>query len=630
MRELESAHGNAATSPEVAARGMYGGDAHAPPVRNLHAVIYLRVSTAGQVNTDRDGEGFSIPAQREACLRKSEALGADVVDQYVDAGESARSASRPQLQAMLARLAMGDIDYVIVHKVDRLARNRADDVAINLAIRDSGAVLVSCTENIDETPSGTLLHGIMSSIAEFYSKNLAAEVSKGMSQKAKKGGFPSRAPIGYLNVREMVNGNEIRIVVIDEERAPHVRWAYEAYASGDYPLRRLTAELAERGLRSQATRKGPPKALQLASVHRLLSNPAYVGFVDYKGERYAGLHQPIVSPELWDRVQELLASRTRSGERRREFNHYLKGTIFCSRCTRRLCFIRATGKQGGKYDYFFCSGRHSGNGCDLPYLPVAVVESRIEALHQTVSLSVEETEKVRRMLSKKLRELSSQVGKEASSQRLRIQRLEAERRRLLRAHLDGAVPLDLLKEEQARLGTELADAEALVRRSSMEWDQIDKNLTRVMSVLANCGQTYRDAKPEVRRGLNQAFFDGVFIDVDDLPYTRLAEPFTHVIRDAPPEPPREDGTHKPRPHCYGRGSNKDHLVELMGLEPTTPCLQSRCSSQLSYSPVTGSGAGWKPPVREPEVGTKPSGRRGRGMNLRGSRSPARSRRSGFC
>src|SRR5580658_10430909 len=96
-----------------------------PPLlqdERCRAVIYLRVSSIGQVNTDRDGEGFSIAAQRDACFRKAEALGAQVVDSYVDAGESARKSDRPQLQAMLERLQKDrDVDLVIVHKVDRLA-----------------------------------------------------------------------------------------------------------------------------------------------------------------------------------------------------------------------------------------------------------------------------------------------------------------------------------------------------------------------------------------------------------------------------------------------------------------------------------------------------------------------------
>ena len=99
------------------------------------AIIYLRVSTARQASSGGEAEGYSIPAQREACRRKATELGADVVDEYVDAGASARSADRPALQALLDRLnEQKDVDYVIVHKVDRLARDRADDVAIGLTI----------------------------------------------------------------------------------------------------------------------------------------------------------------------------------------------------------------------------------------------------------------------------------------------------------------------------------------------------------------------------------------------------------------------------------------------------------------------------------------------------------------
>jgi DNA invertase Pin-like site-specific DNA recombinase len=147
----------------------------------------------------------SLPAQRAACARKAASLGAEIVESFVERGESGTSRHRRNaLTALLDRVGEGDIDYVIVHKVDRLARRRADDVAIAEAIRATGAKLVSVSENIDETPSGMLLHGIMTSIAEFYSMNVAAEVMKGTSEKARRGGTPGRATIGYLNVRELV------------------------------------------------------------------------------------------------------------------------------------------------------------------------------------------------------------------------------------------------------------------------------------------------------------------------------------------------------------------------------------------------------------------------------------------
>src|SRR4051812_40648885 len=105
---------------ETAARGLDSS----PVTASLRAVIYLRVSTERQARSGVEAEGYSIPAQRDAAVRKAESLGAQVVEEFVDAGASAKTADRAALQSMLARLKdQGDIDFVIVHKIDRLARN---------------------------------------------------------------------------------------------------------------------------------------------------------------------------------------------------------------------------------------------------------------------------------------------------------------------------------------------------------------------------------------------------------------------------------------------------------------------------------------------------------------------------
>lgn len=130
-----------------------------PGEGRVTAVTYQRVSTKEQATTGGRDEGFSIPAQREANRRKAETLGAQVVAEFVDAGESARSAKRPELQRMLAYIATHQITYCIVHKVDRLARNRLDDVDIHRHLIDAGVQLVSATENIDETRRGCCCTG---------------------------------------------------------------------------------------------------------------------------------------------------------------------------------------------------------------------------------------------------------------------------------------------------------------------------------------------------------------------------------------------------------------------------------------------------------------------------------------
>jgi len=153
------------------------------------------------------GEGCSLPAQREACLRQAALLNADVVDEFVDAGESAKTAARPELQRLLRFVKTDRVQYVIVHKVDRLARNRADDVQINVAIRASGATLVSCTENIDETPSGSLVHGIMSSIAEFYSKKPRHRSHQGQCPEG-EGGRYAKQGADWLPQPPLVGGGQ--------------------------------------------------------------------------------------------------------------------------------------------------------------------------------------------------------------------------------------------------------------------------------------------------------------------------------------------------------------------------------------------------------------------------------------
>ena len=255
------------------------------------AVSYLRVSTKEQAERDGDPEGYSIPAQREANRRIATTLGADIVEEFVDRGESARSADRPELQRMLEFIRVNPIAYCIVHKVDRLARNRVDDVAINVALQKAQVRLVSATENIDETPSGMLLHGIMSSIAEFYSRNLANEVLKGMHQKAKTGGTPGKAPIGYCNAGVInAEGREVRTIIVDDQRAPLITWAFQAYATGNWTIRDLAGELANRGLNSAPTPARPGKAIEANQLHKIFTNPYYKGDVRFQGAVYPGRH----------------------------------------------------------------------------------------------------------------------------------------------------------------------------------------------------------------------------------------------------------------------------------------------------------------------------------------------------
>lgn len=475
------------------------------------AVLYLRVSTAEQAEKGGDAEGYSIPAQREACLKKAQLLEAAVVGEYIDAGESARSADRPQLQEMLARIEnRRDADTVIVHKVDRLARNRYDDVTINLRLQQAGATLVSVTESIDDSPSGQLLHAIMAANAEFFSRNLANETLKGLSQKFKAGGTIGLAPIGYINTVIRVGGRDDRGVSPDPERAEHVQWAFEAYATGRYSLDELLDELTERGLTTRPTPKRPAKPLSTSTLGRILSNRYYIGRVRYKGVETAGTHVPLVSEELFGKVAAVLQARAASGERYRVHTHYLKGSIYCGGCQSRLCFTHAK----KVYAYFFCLGRQRRNGCALPYAAADGVEEEVASRYGHEQLSNDEMAHIRSELGRYLKRRRAIVMREADRARRRIPRLDAERTKLLQAHLADAVPIDVLSREQARLTAEMAHARGVIRAAETKAEDDQRVIEQAIDLMADWENTYRRAGPDLRRRLNQVFFSKLLVDTD--------------------------------------------------------------------------------------------------------------------
>jgi site-specific DNA recombinase len=136
-------------------------DNDAQPNDTKKAVIYLRVSSDLQVERGFGDEGYSIPAQREACERKAADLGAVVVCCYVDLAKSAKTCNRPRFTEMIADIERDrNVDYVIVHKLNRFARNAMDDAVIDYRLGQAGAQLVSVLEHIETTPSGKLNHRI--------------------------------------------------------------------------------------------------------------------------------------------------------------------------------------------------------------------------------------------------------------------------------------------------------------------------------------------------------------------------------------------------------------------------------------------------------------------------------------
>ena len=493
----------------------------------LTAVTYQRVSTKEQASKGGRDEGFSIPAQREANAKKAASLEARVVAEFVDAGESARSANRPDLQRMLEYVESHQVTYCIVHKVDRLARNRLDDVEIHRRLVEAGVTLVSATENIDETPSGTLLHGIMSSIAEFYSKNLASEVTKGLNQKFATGGTPMRAPIGYLNVRKKdEQGREYRTVDIDPERAPLIQWVFEQYATGDRTVVDLLAEVTARGLTTVPTPNRPSGPVARSGFFRMLRNPYYIGIVRYKGAEQPGAHEPLIDIDIWEQVQRLLDSRKIASERRRTHDHYLKGTLFCGSCGSRMQLDFPANKQGIRYAYYVCSGRASKRkNCTRRAVPVGVAEQLVADCYQDIAITEAEYADLAAQVEAAFDERLASRSTELAELTANRQRLQNESDKLLAAHFADAIDLETLKRHQDRIRTGLADIDRRLASEHAGNEGPRGQLSAALRLLVDCADLYARTNDQGKRLANQALTNGIEISEDERATIRLAEPF---------------------------------------------------------------------------------------------------------
>ncbi len=580
------------------------------------AVSYLRVSTRDQAYRGGESEGFSIPAQREANKRKAASLGAIVVKEFVDRGASAKTANRPELQCMLDYISENEVDYVIVHKIDRLARNRADDVEINRALDQAGVRLVSTTESIDQTPSGMLLHGIMSSIAEFYSRNLANEVTKGMTQKVRGGGTVSRAPLGYRNMRTLDGeGREARTVVVDEERAPLVRQAFLLYATGEWTVAKLAEHLADRGLTTLGTPRIPSVPITPPKLNKILINPYYKGVVTYKGATYQGKHEPLIDEQVWQTVQDVLSTHL-NGERTREHPHFLKGTVFCGVCGSRLLVQIAKSRSGTYYPYFMCSARHSKrNKCRQKAVLIDEVEASIEDHYERIALDPAFRRQVEAMLVEELKKAKAESESEHGDLRRQREKLERQRDRLMQAHYEDAIPLDVLRREQERITAALRQIASKLDASDVKFDEIMRNLDAALDLTVDCALAYKTAPDHIKKQFNQVFFKRILVNPDTTLVPELAPPFDTLLSPALRAACREDEVTSPQNdkepahtsrlqiqpeipktspsnhHAWGRsalslvdGLSKTLLVEAGGIEPPSETRLAQVST--SVAPTT--------------------------------------------
>ncbi|CCH76146.1 hypothetical protein BN12_110002 [Nostocoides japonicum T1-X7] len=374
----------------------------------------------------------------------------------------------------------------------------------------------------------------------------------------------------------------------------------------------LLCDLTARGLLTVPTPKRPSKPLGKNTLYKLLTNPYYAGVIRYKGALHPGAHEPLIDPALFDTVQSLLRARTARMTRHVQHAHHLKGLLHCGTCGSRMLLDFATNPRGATYAYFVCSGRAAKKtSCTRRAVPVAVAERLVADSYASITISDATYRDLAAKVDAAFDKRMAGRDQEIADLMANRTRLEAESDKLLAAHFADAIDLPTLKRHQDRIRAGLTD----VNRRLAEHDEHHTGgrafLHDSLRLLTDAHHAYTRSGDADRRLANQAFYTRLDITDDEQLRPRLAEPFATIIREAHEhgDDEREGAEHEHDEPTRVACSRKTLWVEPRGLEPLTPCLQSRCATNCAMAPRTDGPAPAR--VVSSAVGRRRARRRGR-------------------
>lgn len=287
-----------------------------------NTVILARVSSKAQ-----EDEGYSLDSQLKLLQGYCQQRGLRVVKTFNIAETASKEQSRRVFQELLVYLKKQKVYHLAVEKTDRLTRNFGDAVAIDAWLDKEPS------RRLHAVKEGLLLHkeaksdvkfmwNIHLSVAKKYTDNLREEAMKGWAEKLAQGWFPGVPPPGYKTITR--DGKKIH--VLNHETCHFISHAFELYVEPGQTIKSIVEQLKNTGI---ATRKGRP--FGKSQVHKMLSNPFYIGINRHNGKNYPGAQEHLISKELFTSVQDKLHKKS-SGGRRRTHNPVFKSMIRCSNC----------------------------------------------------------------------------------------------------------------------------------------------------------------------------------------------------------------------------------------------------------------------------------------------------------
>ena len=467
------------------------------------ADLYIRVST-----TEQAEEGYSV-GEQEARLRSyCSAMGFTVNAVHIDPGYSGATLDRPGINQVIKDVQGGCVKKVIVWKLDRLSRSQKDTlVLLEDVFLENGCNFVSIMESFDTaTPFGRCIVGILAAFAQMERENIKARLMMGKQAGLKEGNYYSGiTPIGY---KSELQENGKRSLVVDPFSSCVVKDMYKLYSSGrslgeigDY-VQKKYGVYADRDRRSAADQCG-----------RVLRNPVYAGRVFMNDLEYSGKHEALVSPEVWQKVNDRLSQNKKAYKRAYSGSDgLLSGLLFCGDCGARMAIRSWKKKSGEKVKKYMCysvsratPAMIRSENCSNRKKHLTLAELDALVLEEIKKLALDPA-----ALDPLIEESAEEAAPDLPVFQERMANVEKQLTRLLNLYQSGVMELE---EIQGRLATLKEEREAVQKRL----DEAEKANTGKLSKEAAIA-SLASLGAVIESGDNAALYDLVHTLIEKVVY----------------------------------------------------------------------------------------------------------------
>ncbi len=309
----------------------------------------------------------SLETQETILLDFAKKNNLSIVEVIKESKSAKTDGNRPLFSSMIERIQRNEADGLLVAHVDRLSRNGIECGQLTKLVETGFLKEIRTPDRVYSNYIDLMYIGFEFIFAEHYSRALSVRVKEGIQTKLNKGEYPSFAPIGYVN--------KLGKIYPDNLRSKYILMAYDLYSTGNYSLKNLSFHLFDNGFRTRSGQK-----VAKATLHRILRDPVYTGLIKRHGQVYQGIHQPLVSTALYDRVRAVFNGLNKG--RGKSLDFLYRPYLSCAVCG---CQMTATRKKF-TYDYYYCTNGKGNCLQHVKYLPKARVQTLLQSLVNNFTL----------------------------------------------------------------------------------------------------------------------------------------------------------------------------------------------------------------------------------------------------